>query len=427
MKVRYAPLEPEELADPAPTLAALRRDDPVHRSDEYEMWVLTRYDDVVAAARDTARFSSRTSTSGVTPALCPGAATILARSCPLVDTLVTADPPEHGHNRQLISPAFSAQAVATLEPVIRMVTADLIGRVSPAGAVDFVKALAVPLPMTVLSQLFGFPTSELTTLKGRSDGIAKGLSADLSDEDQVQAAQSTVAFQRYISDAVADRREAPRDDLVSRLVNGVRADGRSLELAEILSLCQQVLVAGNETTTNLIASAMWLLLQHPDDLTAVRNDHSLVPAVVEESLRLQAPVQGRYRVAIQDLELHGQPISAGDRIQLHLGAANRDPTVFVNPDRFDLGRKNLRAHVGFGSGPHFCIGASLARLEARIAVEVALSVLPDVRQAAGSQTSWRRHFHLRGLESLHIEWFVDGVDGSGHPLPSPGPEVRSAE
>jgi cytochrome P450 len=403
-RVVYDPLDPAQRRDPYPVFASMREEGPVHYAPLHDLYVITRYSDVIAAARDSRRYSSRTAASGERK-MPPAALAVLMKGAPSRDTLLTADPPLHTSYRNLVNRAFSAKRVAGLEPTIRGVAEDLVESFRARGSADIVNDFAFPLTMTVIAAILGVPRTMLTTLRRWSDTVAGGLSAGLSEAEQVRVAETHLEFQAYFRAEAGSRRAEARDDLLSDLVNVTRDTGESLTDPEILSIVLQLMVAGNETTRHLIGTACRWVLPDGGLVERIRADRALIPAMVEEVLRFDSPVQGLYRVAAEEIQLGDTTIPAGKRIQLLWASANRDPAAFADPDRLNIDRPNVRDHLAFGQGPHYCVGAPLARLEAKVAFETLWERLPGLR-LVDQPIEHQHHFHLRGLTRLHVAWDV---------------------
>jgi cytochrome P450 len=395
----YDPLSDGHRADRGAALDALRERCPVHHEAAHDLWVLTRHDHVLGAAKDVRTFSNRTSSSGQLR-LCDEARAVLAAGPQPVDTLLTLDPPAHTVSRRIVNEAFKPSRVAAMEPMVRAIAAELADALATGGPVEFMEAMAVPLPMRVISRILGVPEDEFPTFKTWSDEIAAGLSADLAPDEQVRAAQARVAFYEYVLATCDDRRRAPRNDVLSDLATLERDDGSRLTDGELCSIAVQLLVAGNETSTNLLGSTLYHLAGNRWWPRLVA-DPGLAPLVVEETLRLEAPVQALYRRTTAEVDVGGTMIPAGARVHLVWAAANRDPAVFARPAEWDPLRSDLRSHLAFGFGNHFCPGAPLARLEGRVGLEELAARYPrlDVHLATAE---WRRHFHLRGLVRLDV-------------------------
>jgi cytochrome P450 len=395
--------DPGVVEDPFAFYAALRADDPVHFAEEIGAWLVSRHADVLAVVSDPERFSSAIGPIAVMPP--PEALAILARGIPPVSTLLTADPPAHTRYRALVSRAFAPRRVARMEESIRAVAESLVAAFRPAGAVELVGQFAVPFPLTVIADQLGVPRADLARFKKWSDDFVALLGGMVSAERFVECARGIVEFQEYFRERIEERRAEPRDDMLSDVVSARLEGTKPLDVPEMISILQQFLVAGNETSTNMIAAAIRYLLASPEQLALVRADPALVPAAVEEALRLETPTQTLFRVAARDTELAGVALPKGARLAVLYGSANRDPAVFPDPDRFDVRRPSLRDHLAFGHGAHFCLGAGLARKEGAIAVELLLRALPGLRFEPG-RNDFAHHpsLILRGLRELHLRF-----------------------
>ncbi len=399
----YNPLSPEALADPYPLFERAHRETPVFFSERFNLWLVTRYEDIWTALRDPATFSSAISTT-VGTQVSPEVEAVLAEGWGEVSTLVTSDPPAHTRFRALISKAFTPRRVAEREGRIREIAATLVDGFAADGRTELVGRFAFPLPMTVIAEILGVPHEDLDRFKRWSDDIVARLSAELPAERQVTCARGLVEFQHYFSERLDERARAPRDDMLTDLLNARIEGTEPLSRGEQLSMLQQLLVAGNETTTNLIANMVVLLLQRPEAWRAVCADPARAAAAVEEALRMESPVQGLFRSTTREVELGGVRIPAGAHLQLLYAAGNRDAAEFAEPGRFDLARANASSHLAFGGGAHFCLGASLARLEGRIALQTLATRLPGLTLEPGSALVRVPHFFLRGFEQLQVRW-----------------------
>jgi cytochrome P450 len=361
----YNPFDPNVRKDPYPYYAQLRRDSPVYRIEALGVYAISRYEDVVWALMHPELFSS----AGFTNTQIHDEPTKM---------MIFVDPPDHTHLRSLVNRGFTPKMVADLEPRIRQLTEELIGRIAPAGETDLIADLAMPLPVTIIAEILGIDPAHKDDFKRWSDYIVLDFMGQMPAEVREQIQPDMDAFMQYFERAVTERREQPRADLISALVRA-EAEQQALTPDEVVAFIVLLLVAGNETTTNLIGNAVIALLEHPDQLERVRADRSLVPNMVEEALRYDAPVQFLLRRAVQDVELAGTIIPQGSMVTVIFGSANRDERKYPDPDRFDVTR-DTQGHVAFGHGIHFCLGAPLARLEARIALEALLFRLPDLRR-----------------------------------------------
>jgi len=398
----FNPMAPETVEDPYEFYTALREQAPVYEVPGLGLYIVSRYDDVLQVVRNPKLFSSKSGPAAMPPA--PEVVEIVRTGYVPVDTLLTNDPPAHARYRSLVNHAFTPSRVARLEPYMRALAHELIDTFAARGRVELVREFAVPFPLTIIADQLGVPRADMPAFKRWSDDSVAPLGGMISHQRQLECARSLVEFQRYFEEKVAALRGHPRDDMLSALVEARLEGGEPLNLAELLSILQQILVAGNETTTNLIASAMMLLLRHPDQLALVVADPSLVPNMIEEALRLESPATAMFRMATEETELAGVRIPKGARLVVHYAAANRDQRQFPDPDRFDVRRENARTHLAFGFGQHYCIGAGLARKEGAVAFEALLSRLGDLRFAAGNDFTHHPSFILRGLKELHVEF-----------------------
>ena len=361
--VEYDPYAYEIHEDPYPTYARMRDEAPVYRNDERNFWALSRYDDVMAGFRDSERFSNAQGVSIDPAASGPNAHRTMS--------FLAMDPPEHGRMRGLVSRGFTPRRVAAMEDNIRALTVGHLESCLDAGSFDFVTDLAAKVPMDVISEMLGVPQADRARLRRASDLLVHR-EEGVTD---VPPAGVEAAFELavYYSEMIADRRINPGDDLVSALCQvktdgDTVTDGDRLTDDEITSFLFLMVVAGNETTTKLLAHAWYWAWANPDARAKVFADPGRIPDWVEETLRYDTSSQMLARVTTTDVTLHGTTIPAGDRVLLLAGSANRDHRRFPDPDRFDLDR-DTTGIASFGVGRHFCMGASLARLETRVVLE----------------------------------------------------------
>jgi cytochrome P450 len=396
--------EPDTIRCPYPFYAELHAGDPVHRlEDEDGVFLVTRYRDCLGVLGRPEDFSNKAGPGLRQKDLMSPPAPSRPPTYRVVRTLLTNDAPSHTRFRKLVAKAFSARRINALEPAIRAVAHELVDGFPADGEVDFVTAFAQPLPLVVIADFLGVPRSDLAVFRRWSDDAAEVLGGQLTPERSRECFDSLGELLEYFAGQVDLRRHEPADDFLTSLLDA-RIDGETpLSVEEILSLAYVTLVAGNETTANLLASMTWLLLGHPDVLARLRADRSLVPAAVEEALRLEAPVQGSVRLTRRDTEVDGCPVPAGSRVLVVAGAANRDRAVFADPDRFDLDRPASPAHLTFGKGAHFCLGAALSRLEGAVALEVLLERLSSLTAVDGFVPEYVDNAVLRGLRSLPVK------------------------
>ncbi len=391
--VTYNPLSRQTAQDPYPVYAALRERDPVHRSGLMNAWLFTRHADIDTMLRDHRLFSND-----------PRKGTLSRRQragLPADEefTMLFLDPPDHKRLRALVNKAFTPKAVNALEPHIRSLLSSLLDDIDDPAGFDLMQTVAQPLPVIVIAEMLGIPPEDRAQFKIWSDQRARTLEPSIDARERALADAANKALNDYFRPIIEERRAAPQDDIVSALAQAEEEGDRLTEL-EMLNMLRLLLIAGNETTTNLIGNGVLALLRHPDQLQRLRDDPSLIPLAVDELLRFDSPVQTDFRRALEDCEVNGFPLKKRDNIVLLLGAANRDPDVFDEPDRLDVGRGD-RSHLSFGRGIHHCIGAPLARLEGRIVLEMLLERYSQIN-LRGEQPRFRNSIVLRGLESLPV-------------------------
>jgi len=371
------------------------------------------YEAVAAMAKNTALYSSSISDDGHGPRhmgvgsdpVQDDVEEILSRAHPIVNALFTADPPEHTRHRKLISKALSPRSVRALEPQIREITVGLIDAFIERGSVDFIPEFAVPLPVTVIADILGVDRADIWTFKHWGDLMISGNIDILSHERRREVAHAVVELHEYFVPRIEERRRQPKDDLLSIMVN-TEVDGEPpLTTEELLPIIDQILLAGHETTTNLIGNAMVVLLRDHALMARLRNNPADIPAMVEEALRWDPPIQCTYRRATQAHTVVDLDVNAGDMLIPLWAGANWDPEVFPSPEIFDIDRPNTKPHMGFGFGPHFCAGAELARLEARIAFEELLSRLGNITlDEAASDLTHLPSFASHGYTKLGLRF-----------------------
>lgn len=410
--------EQSALGCPYPIFEVLRGRGAPLFSPELGAWLVTRYDDVRAILRDTERFSSanptgpRSAGDALTQGILqlmgdPSMADSMSRmGRGRVAVLLNADPPDHRRQRRLVNPAFRPDRIRALEPAIQTVAErlvdDVVNEIRRHGSVDIVSSFAVGLPMAIIALALGVPDDDLATFKRWSDDIVMPVGNPDPSPEQIRGfVISTGEFTDYFLSQIAERRRVPRSDLLSDIANA-EIDGEALTDDEQLGMLQQFLVAGNETTTKLITNIVRHLAENPLLQQQVRTDPSSIEVLVEEMLRLEAPVGGLFRQAKVDVEIGQAQIPAGDHLWLLFASANRDDCKFAIPDEIDLGRDNVKEHLAFGNGEHFCPGAGLARAEARIAIGVLLDALGDITLDPLNDFHFEDSFVLRGLKNLRV-------------------------
>jgi cytochrome P450 len=394
-EILFNPLLPEFHADPYPFYRRLREKEPVHQSP-MGFWVLTRYEDCVAVLRD-ARFGREEFQQMLSSVYGDD-----TEKPALPRSMLFRDPPDHTRLRALVSKAFTPRMIETMRDHIQEIVDRLLDRVQDAGRMDVMEDLAYPLPVTVICEMLGVPVSDHASIRGWSADIARSLDAIglPSDQEIVERGRkSRRALADYFRRLVPERRARPQHDLLSGLI-AAEEQGDKLSGDEIIAMCLLLFIAGHETTVNLIGNGTLALLRHPDQLRKLRAEPSLIGNAVEELLRYDGPVQRTARIPSEDLVIGGKTIPKGEMVMPFLGAANRDPAQFPDPDRLDITRTDNR-HIAFGMGIHFCLGAPLARMEGQIAISTLLRRLPKLALAS-QRPEHRQSLTLRGLVSLPV-------------------------
>jgi cytochrome P450 len=382
--------------NPYPLFHRLRADDPVHYSPFLGGWVLTRYADAIAFLRDH-RFS-RVAFLDLMRARF-GNQPILQLQA---GELAFSDPPIHTELRGLIAKAFSPAAIAAARPAISARVEEALERLDGAGRMDVIADFAYPLPADAISAMLGVPREDWDRLRGFVDGVILSRGIVRTPAMMAEGDRSAREFMDYLRRLVVERRARPTNDLLSATI-GAEERGRRLSDEEIVTMAEQLFTAGHGTTRNLIGSAILALLQNPSELEKLRDNPGLIESAIEEVLRFESPTQApNPQVATAEMEIGGRKIAKGDVVTVLIGAVNRDPAKFLDPDRFDIAR-NDGEHLAFSHGTHYCLGASLARLQAQVAVGALIRRMPRLRLATG-ELKWKVMGRFRGLESLPVEF-----------------------
>jgi pimeloyl-[acyl-carrier protein] synthase len=393
MAFHFNPMDSEFVADPYPTYQRLRAEDPVHQSP-LGFWVLTRYEDVVATLRDP-RFAKE-------PMIAAVAARLGIEPATIGISMLDRDPPDHTRLRGLASKAFTPRVVEGLRPRVQEIVDGLLDRVARAGTMDLIEEFAYPIPVNVICEMLGVPVEDQEQFKGWSLDLARGLDSIMLGPDSEVAKRSGHARQGlsdYFRSLIAERRRSPRGDLLSALIAAEEA-GDKLSEHELLATCILLLVAGHETTVNLIGNGVLALLRHPDQLRLLRERPARIGTAVEELLRYDGPVQRTARTPSEDVTIGDRTIPKGEIVMPFIGAADRDPSQFREPERLDITRTENR-HIAFGWGIHFCLGAPLARVEGQIAIDTLVRRFPKLALAV-DQPQFRQSLTLRGLTALPV-------------------------
>jgi cytochrome P450 len=373
---------------------------PIEGYDGPGVWFLTRYQDVHSTLRDP-RFSVDRLRAPIIRDNLERLPPFLRQSVQSVRSMLNMDPPDHTRVRKLVNKAFTPRRIESLRAHIETIVDELLAPVMKAGQMDVIDALAAPLPAIVIAELLGVPAEDHRQFKSWASEIVASLGQPTAGDRRSDALPAMQKLFGYLSGIIADRRREPRDDLISAMVQAQEEED-ALSDMELLATSNLLLIAGHETTTNLIGNGLLALLREPDELARLRADAALLPTAIEEMLRFDGPVQATVRVAREDFEIDGNQIPEGSLLLVGIGAANHDPAVFNEPERLDVGR-DPNPHLAFGFGAHFCLGAPLARLEGQIAFRMLLERFPNMTLATETP-QYRSNPVLRGLVSLPISF-----------------------
>ncbi|MFD5492488.1 cytochrome P450 [Streptomyces sp. NPDC127091] len=397
----FAPWDPAFVADPYPGYAELRERGRVHWFEPTNQWLVPHHADVSALLRD--RRLGRTYQHRFTHEE-------FGRTAPPPEQepfhtlndhgMLDLEPPDHTRIRRLVSKAFTPRTVERLKPYVEGLAGDLVAALVDAGGGDLLTDVAEPLPVAVIAEMLGIPESDRAPLRPWSADICGMYELNPSGESAEKAVRASVEFSDYLRELIAERRAKPGDDLISGLIAAHDEDDDRLTEQEMISTCVLLLNAGHEATVNSTVNGWWALFRHPDQLAALRADHSLVPTAVEELMRYDTPLQLFERWVLDDIEIDGTVIPRGAEIAMLFGSANHDPAVFADPARLDLTRAD-NPHISFSAGIHYCIGAPLARIELAASMTALLEQAPTLRLAEEPKRT--PNFVIRGLEGLTVE------------------------
>jgi cytochrome P450 family 142 subfamily A polypeptide 1 len=365
----------------------MRANAPVYWDAANEIWGITRYDDLREVSKHPERFSN---TGGIRP------------DAPPLPMMIDMDDPAHWKRRKLVNKGFTPKRVRDQEEKIRVVCDWIIDQVCEDGACDFVRDIAMPLPMVMIGDMLGVAPEDRADLLRWSDEMLSALTGRQSDDEIVRAATAFADYTAYASDVIARRREDPADDLMGLLVHA-EVDGDRLDDHELVHESLLILIGGDETTRHVLSGGMYQLLVDPTRRDALVADRSLLPVAIEEMLRWVSPIKNMCRTVMEDTELRGQRLEAGQKLMLFYPSANRDEDVFDDPFRFDI-RRTPNDHVAFGFGPHFCLGASLARLEMLAMFDRLLDRLPDMELAVPAEPASRAANFVSGYEQMPVRF-----------------------
>ncbi|MFE5852109.1 cytochrome P450 [Streptomyces sp. NPDC056500] len=400
MSALFEPWSPSFVADPYPAYEELRAQGRVHWFEPTRQWLVPHYEDVSALLRD--RRLGRTYLHRFTHEE-------FGRTAPPVEHepfhtlndngILDLEAPDHTRIRRLITKAFTPRTVARLEPTVQRLAAELVTEFVRDGGGDLLARVAEPLPVAVIAEMLGVPDADRALLRPWSADICGMFELSPSTETAERAVRASVEFSAYLRELIAERRKEPGDDLISALI-AAHEEGDRLSEQEMISTCVLLLNAGHEATVNTTANGWWTLLRHPEQLARLRADHSLVPTAIEELMRYDTPLQMFERWVLDDIEIDGTVLPRGSELALLFGSANRDPQRFPDADRLDLARTD-NAHITFGAGIHFCLGAPLARIELAASFGELLRQAPTMKLAA--EPRWKPGYVIRGVYELPVE------------------------
>src|SRR5215468_6361782 len=401
---RFDPFRDPYLADPYPFFAEARATTPVFYSPDLDYWVVTRYHDIEQIFRTPTVFSAANTLAPLQP-ICPAAGRLLAEGgFRPVPTLTNSDPPAHTRVRRLAHVAFTPRRVAAMETLVRELTGRCVEERLSSGRADLIRDVAWDLPALVIFRVLGVPDEDVARVKAGAENRLLLMWGRPSEDEQARLARGMAAFWRYAETLVASRAAHPRDDFTSALLLARDGDLPALSHQEVTQIVYELLFAGHETTTGLITNALRQLLTERHAWEEICGDPALIPNAVEEARRFDSSVIAWRRKTTEAVEIGGVPVPADANLLLLLGSANRDPAVFKDPEHFDIHRQNAEDHLSLGQGVHFCLGAPLARLEARVVLEELSARLPSLRLVPGQTPRFRPNTTFRGPLSLLVEW-----------------------
>lgn len=405
------PMLPENLVSPWLMNKRLREEAPVFQDPNSGIFFISRYEDVLAMARDPKTWSSVMlgSNTRAVNSEDPEVLEIMAKGYPNVPTMLTQDPPLQRRYRKFVDGAFGPANLKKIEPYITQVSHELVDNFAERGQCEFLDEFGVPLPLTIIASQIGVPLADLHKLRRWTEAFIGNLSQQLDKEGIKRAATDILEFQHYFVERMDERRAAPTDDILSMVVNGSIDGEQPLDNAECLSMLSQILVAGNETTAASLTEGIWLLINHPEQYELIKNDPSpeMISNLVEEVLRVSSPSSNMFRRTTCDVELHGVTIPANSVCFARFASANQDEAQFEDASRFDIMRPNLKDHLAFGKGIHHCLGAALARREMNGGFAVIFERLENFRLAEGApEPQFSPNALLHGLTGLEVAFDV---------------------
>lgn len=401
---RFDPLDPEQAGDPFPWLLTAQQEAPVFYLDELDIWCVTRYEDVLEVIKDTDTYSSA---NNVQVVLAPEVAAEHPEGHPLSAGMVNLDPPVHTRLRRLSQKAFTPKMIAAREPEIRAICDELVDAFVADGCCDLVAQFSTKLPILAVTKIVGAPAEKADEFNAwHEEGARMTENAPpLDPAERLRLSERAVAFSKWFTEFIEERRARPQADLTSALLHAELDDGTpALSTNEVIAVIANILAAGTGTTANFLPILVRDVLRDERLCAELQRDRSLIVPAVEEALRLDTPVRGVRRLVTRDTELGGVAIPEGASVYIHYGASQRDPSVFENPQDFDLHRANLNQHYAFGRWTHICLGAPLVRLEARITLECLFDRLPGVRLRPGQEIRWQPNLISPVVDHMYCEW-----------------------
>ena len=402
----FDPFSKAYLSNPYAFFAQARQSEPVFFSPQLNTWLVTRYDDIKAVLHDPPRFSS-VGTIETVADFTPAAQAILSAVKPVLPHGINnTDPPRHTRIRASVNKAFSAQRVIRYEPLVRQLANKLVDQFVGDSQVDIVQRFNYPFPALVLFHLMGVPQADLKQVQAWCCDWIELHFARLSPERQIECAQSAVAYQRYIEALIEQRRAIPQDDLASDLIAAVNSGEAQISQEELFALIFGLVLVGNDTIAALLGNCLCYVLRDRSHWQVICETPKFINGIVEETLRFDGSALGLFRVTTEVVELGGVTLPKGAYLMVLFSSASHDEKYFPDPEVFNPQRQNLGRHMGFGSGIHFCLGAPLARLATRVALEVLSTRLPNLRLVPGQELSYKHTVHLRALNQLHVAWDI---------------------
>jgi cytochrome P450 len=394
----YDPIEPAELREPFPSYARAHREAPVSYDEKYGFWNVSRQADVLAIMRDTQRFSNR---SAIPMPLPPEDMRDRMPVFPFATALLFMDDPEHGPARKMVQAPFTPRRLRELEPMVRARAEELLRPEDPDRHLEFVRDYALPLALVVIGHIIGVPEKDFPLLDRAVTGAFRIGSGTCSDEEAAALAEGQLTYWEYLCALVDERRAEPRDDFTSVLATYEKEDGTKPSSDEIAAHVNTILGAGFETSAQMMTHGVTSILTNRDQWELLKSDRSLMPGAVEECVRHRSVIKRNFRVALTNVEVGGVAIPEGALVAIMVAAANRDPAVFEDPDRFDITRS--QANLAFGNGMHYCLGAPLSKTEMRITLETLLDLAPDARLVEDQELEFKPDIRIDGAEALHLD------------------------